>query len=237
MKVLLVSARKVTYKNKLTIQNTCTHTSPKSPPFLPSAPPPHQLWGHLFFHKAYFSLAAYLLLCLWFFIAYTNYVWQSTGIMNSSRSACYLYKNKFIILISLLPKAYIVCHGAQNNLYFLALVLACRGNSTAISQSVRKSQMWIVIVKIETDDRSSHTLCIVSTHIFMLMDRRFQHFFLLLFLASSRRQHEKFANINSHEIKFVFIFPSLGSQCFFFSPAKASFFFMSSVIISARFEC
>lgn len=135
--------------------------------------------------------------------------------MNSSRSACYLYKNKFIILISLLPKAYIVCHDAQNNLYFLALVLACRGNSTAISQSVWKSQMWIVIVKIETDDRSSHTFCIVSAHIFMLMDRRFHIFFLASFLASSRRQCEKFANINSHEIKFMFIFPSLDSQCFF----------------------
>lgn len=64
----------------------------------------------IYFSSRHISLPAYLPLCLWFFIAYTNYVWQSTGIMNSSRLVCYLYKNKFIILISVFhfPKACVV---------------------------------------------------------------------------------------------------------------------------------
>lgn len=81
-------------------------------------------WRHIswppFFFCCFVCAKTFSPSVLWFFIAYTNYVWQSTGIMNSSRFACYLYKNKFIILIpfrcSFSSHKRISCHRARSHI-------------------------------------------------------------------------------------------------------------------------
>lgn len=155
----------------------------------------------IYFSARHISLPAYLLLCLWFFIAYTNYVWQSTEIMNSSRFACYLYKNKFIILISFFyfPQSVITC----------AIRDGFRSNLTEILQTGAKSQTWINIVKNWNRQwiQLKHTCYCFCTH-FSVNGQTFSLFFHLFFV--SWRLHEKFCVISLHEILFVRIFVDFG---------------------------